>query len=228
MATVHRMVIVLVRINTTKDIHVLYPYYYMPDNPQNTMGLPALTYYEEMKSVRLEALAWIRFATKGGTTLMQTTIPHYYKSQLMDYIPITIVQPNDDYNPLPRIQTPHIKQVKRMTHDNILKKITSETSKETPSSGTDNEDKISKIPSPPSESPLILPKQEQSGKAPPVISEPPLTTKTKISFTSEILKMNEDIISLFHLHRSCTTNISEQITPTLFTPVANSSFTNNK
>ena len=40
--------------------------------------------------------------------------------------------------------------------------------------------------------------------------------------------MNEDIISLFYLHPSYTTNISEQITPTLFAPVANASFTNNE
>ena len=92
---------------------------------------------------------------------MQTTIPHYHKSQLMDYILITIVQPSDEYNPLPRIRTTHIKQVKRMTHNNMLKNSTSETAKGTPSSGIDNEDKISKILSLPSEPPPILPKQEQ-------------------------------------------------------------------
>ena len=117
-----------------------------------------------MKSVRLETLAWIRFVTKGETKIMQTTIPHYHKSQLMDYIPIIIVQPNDEYNSLPRIRTPHIKQVKRMMHDNMMKKFTSETSKETPSSGTDNEDKISKIPPPPSEPPPIPPKKPSQVK----------------------------------------------------------------
>ena len=61
-----------------------------------------------------------------------------------------------------------------------------------------------------------------------MISEPPPTKETKFSFTSEILKTNEDIISLFHVHPSYTTNISEQTTPILFAPVTNASFTNNE
>ena len=112
---------------------------------------------------------------------MQTTIPHYHKSQLMDYIPITIIQPKDGYNPLPTIRTPHIKQVKRMTHDNMLANFTSETTKETPSSGTDNEDKIPKIPPPPSEPPSITPTQEKSSQLPSVILELQLITQEQSS-----------------------------------------------
>ena len=36
----------------------------MLDNPQDTLGLPALKYYGEMRSVRLEVLSWIRMVTK--------------------------------------------------------------------------------------------------------------------------------------------------------------------
>ena len=38
----------------------------MPDNPQNTLGLPSLKYYGDMRSVRLEALAWIRLVNNHG------------------------------------------------------------------------------------------------------------------------------------------------------------------
>ena len=65
-APVEGMGIVLARMKDCQDILVLYPCYHMPDNPQSTLGLPALKYYGEMRSVRTETLSWIRLVNKNG------------------------------------------------------------------------------------------------------------------------------------------------------------------
>ena len=90
-APVQGMCIVLTKLRDSKDILVLYPCYHMPDNPQSTLGLPALKYYGEMISVRSETLSWIRLVNKHGVKSFQATIPYYHKSQLIDYTPLTIL-----------------------------------------------------------------------------------------------------------------------------------------
>ena len=91
-APVQGMGILLAKMKDSKDILVLYPCYHMPDNPQSTLGLPALKYYGEMRSVQTETLSWIRLVNKNGVKSFQTTIPYYHKSQPMDYVPLTILR----------------------------------------------------------------------------------------------------------------------------------------
>ena len=49
----------------------------MPDNPQHTLGLPATKYYNDIRSVRIEILAWIRFVNQNGRKTMQEIIKRY-------------------------------------------------------------------------------------------------------------------------------------------------------
>ena len=67
-----------------------------------------------MRSVRLEALSWLKIVDKEGNTARTTTIPRYHKSQLMDYITIDITHPTITIPLSPK--TPF----KRMTHINML------------------------------------------------------------------------------------------------------------
>ena len=112
------MGIVLARMKDCQDILVLYPCYHMPDNPQSTLGLPALKYYGEMRSVQTETLSWIRLVNKNGVKSFQSTIPYYHKSQLMDYVPMTILQ--HDQVPLHPPKQCSV-QMYRMTHTNMPK-----------------------------------------------------------------------------------------------------------
>ena len=117
-APVQGMGIVLAKMKDSKDILVLYPCYHMQDNPQSTLGLPALKYYGEMRSVRTETLSWIRLVNKNGVKSFQSTIPYYHKSQLMDYVPMTILQ--HDQVPIHPPKQCSV-QMYRMTHTNMLK-----------------------------------------------------------------------------------------------------------
>ena len=76
-APVQGMGIVLVRMKNSDIIFLLYPAYHMPDNPQHTLGLPATKYYNDMRSVRIETLAWIRFVNQNGRKTMQEIIKRY-------------------------------------------------------------------------------------------------------------------------------------------------------
>ena len=98
-------------------ILVLYSCHHMPNNPQNTLGLPAIKYYGEMRSVRIETLSWIRMVDKHGVKLFQSTIPYYHKSQLMDYILVMILQHEYDGLHQPKQCT---LQTSQMTHTHML------------------------------------------------------------------------------------------------------------
>ena len=45
----------------------LYPSYYAPDFPQNTISPTAIKFYNKFRSVKSEALDWIRLVDEVGT-----------------------------------------------------------------------------------------------------------------------------------------------------------------
>ena len=75
----------------------------MPNNPQDTLGLPALKFYGRMRSVRLEALSWLKLVTEKGAFMRTTTIYHYHQEELLDYIMLNIVKPTVLPTPPPTI-----------------------------------------------------------------------------------------------------------------------------
>ena len=62
----------------------------MPGNPQDTLGLPPIKFYNQARSTRIEALSWLRIVHKNGSSSMMSTIPKYQHSELLDYITIDI------------------------------------------------------------------------------------------------------------------------------------------
>ena len=51
----------------------------MPDDPQDTLCVPALKFYNQARSTRVEALAWLRVVSKEGHTITVPTIPIYHR-----------------------------------------------------------------------------------------------------------------------------------------------------
>ena len=76
-------------------IILLYPCYHMPNNPQNTLGLPPLKHYNQTRSTRLEALSWLRIVHKDGRAVRVSTIPKFHADQLLDYVSIKICVPSN-------------------------------------------------------------------------------------------------------------------------------------
>ena len=64
--------IVLVRFPRLEHIFSLFPCYHMPENPQDTLGLPPLKFYNQARSTRLEALSWLRVVHKNGSSSMMS------------------------------------------------------------------------------------------------------------------------------------------------------------
>ena len=92
--------IVLARIG---DIIVpLYPSYYMPGNPQNTISTTAIKRYNDYRSVRIEALEWFKITNQEGKSTRVSTITKNVEEELLDYIKIDIMdttteQENNEY-----------------------------------------------------------------------------------------------------------------------------------
>ena len=82
--------IVLVRINNM--FIPLYPCFFMPDNPQNTLGNNALKKYNNFRSVRQEAIEWVRFTDAKGKSTRINVDKDSVNSQLLDYIRIEICE----------------------------------------------------------------------------------------------------------------------------------------
>ena len=64
-------------------LYLLYPSYHMPDNPQDTLGIPALKYYNQARSVRVETFAY-RVVNKEGRIVTVPTILIYHKKEHQD------------------------------------------------------------------------------------------------------------------------------------------------
>ena len=106
------MGIVLVTFPPTKIPYVLYPCYHMPNNPQNTLGLTPIKYYNCARVARVEALDWMHLVNKEGKSIKVRTIPHFHNKELQDYVSINIhvpsYQKSDPNNPtnITKLETP--------------------------------------------------------------------------------------------------------------------------
>ena len=70
---------VLIRIGDL--IITLWPAYHMPNNPQNTISQPALKFYNKFRSVRTEALDWIKLTDQQGRTTRISTFKKFEHTQ---------------------------------------------------------------------------------------------------------------------------------------------------
>ena len=56
----------IIKTPKTNIIIPLWPSYYMPQNPQNTISQTALKNYNESRNFRTEALRWVQMTTDTG------------------------------------------------------------------------------------------------------------------------------------------------------------------
>eukprot|EP00957_Ditylum_brightwellii_P110224 8407619-Ditylum_brightwellii.AAC.1 len=66
----------------------LWPCYYMPNNPQNTLGQQSLKQYNHVQAVNTEALEWLFLKDKHNTTIKIPSLPEYHSTRLLDYVKI--------------------------------------------------------------------------------------------------------------------------------------------
>ena len=79
--------------NSSFPIIPLWPCYYMPKNPQNTLSQQALKRYNHFKAVNTEALEWLSFTDKHNNHVKIRTLPEYHSSTLLDYVKVNILKP---------------------------------------------------------------------------------------------------------------------------------------
>ena len=84
--------LVIIEIPKTNIIIPLWPSYYMPQNPQNTISPTALKYYNEFRNVRTEALRWVKINTDTGIKFKVETSARERYQQLLDFITIDILK----------------------------------------------------------------------------------------------------------------------------------------
>ena len=75
---------VVISIPNSDFYILLWPTYYMPNNPQNTLSTTALKYYNHFRSVRMESLDWIKITSKEGKTIKVNT--NKYKTTMTNWI----------------------------------------------------------------------------------------------------------------------------------------------
>ena len=91
-ATCEGIGIVLARFPGLESIFPLFPCYHMSNNPQDTLGLPPIKFYNKARSVRAEALSWLKIVHQNGAYSMMSTLPRLRHTELLDYISIDIYQ----------------------------------------------------------------------------------------------------------------------------------------
>ena len=66
----------------------------MPNNPQSTLGMTPIKYYNRARVARVEALEWMQLVNKDGKSSKVRTIPHFHNKELQDYVTINIHDPH--------------------------------------------------------------------------------------------------------------------------------------
>ena len=69
----------------------LYPVYYAPTFPQNTVSPNSIKHYNKFRSVRSEALDWIRMVTHVGQKIHIRIDPVQIGNELLDYFKVNVM-----------------------------------------------------------------------------------------------------------------------------------------
>ena len=70
----------------------LYPSYLMENNPQNTISTTAIKQYNDYRSVRVEALEWLKITSAEGQSTRVSTERKLVENEVLDYIKIDIMK----------------------------------------------------------------------------------------------------------------------------------------
>ena len=69
----------------------LFPIYHIPNNPQHTLGTPALLYYNQFQQVIINTLNSVTFTTKARHKHVVYTDKDIIHDKLLDYIHIKVI-----------------------------------------------------------------------------------------------------------------------------------------
>ena len=83
--------IVIIKIPKTDVILPLYPAYFAPEFPQNTISPNAIKHYNKYRSVWSEALEWIRMVSHVGQKIHVRIDPVQIGNELLDYFKVNIM-----------------------------------------------------------------------------------------------------------------------------------------
>ena len=83
--------IVIIHIPKTDIAIPLYPAYYAPEFPQNTVSPTVIKHYNKYRRVTSEALAWIQMVSHIGQKIYTRINPVQVNDELLDYININIM-----------------------------------------------------------------------------------------------------------------------------------------
>ena len=78
-------------MSRTNIIITILPSYYIPKNLQNTFSKTALKYYKEFRSVRTEAIRWVKITIYSGMKIKVETTVKEIDKQLLDFITIDVL-----------------------------------------------------------------------------------------------------------------------------------------
>ena len=84
--------LVAIKIPKANVIIPICPSYYIPQNPQNTIGQTALKSYNQFRSVRIKDIIWIQITTDTGVKLKVETTSKERGQQSLDFIIIDVIK----------------------------------------------------------------------------------------------------------------------------------------
>lgn len=84
--------VVIIKFPIHNYILPLYPVYYIPTNPQNTLSPSAIKLYNEYSNINVSTLTSITFTTHKGHTFTIPTDKQLATSKLLDFITVHVLQ----------------------------------------------------------------------------------------------------------------------------------------
>lgn len=84
--------IVIIHLPTSEITIPLWPCYYMPDNPQNTISPGAIKIYNKFRNVTTEHLQYVKFTDDTGSKVKLFTITDISNDTYLDYIEVDLIK----------------------------------------------------------------------------------------------------------------------------------------
>ena len=105
-ASVEGLGIVFIWIPKADIVLPLYPCYYAPSFPQHTISPPAIKHYNKYRSVRTEALSWVRLVSETGDKVFLKMNAQNHTTELLDYTTVEIMSFPDKVTSEPTTAVP--------------------------------------------------------------------------------------------------------------------------
>eukprot|EP00957_Ditylum_brightwellii_P196903 15002128-Ditylum_brightwellii.AAC.1 len=94
--------------NSTFSTIPLWPCYYMPKNPQDTLSQQDLNRYNHFQAVNTQSLEKLFLKGKHNTTTKSPSLPECHSTSLLDYVEINILKPTNSTQQKANISLPTV------------------------------------------------------------------------------------------------------------------------